>query len=198
MNRVWVTAMLALTLGLSAQAQEKEKELPALKYGGKIGFNQSIITGAEDTTGKSGFHIGAVLEVFVSERISIQPELVYSTQGAKLEGVFPYSYSGKVKMNYINIPVMAKFFVSRGFNIQVGPQIGFAVKTDMELEGQTADIGSVVNKVDFGFNFGLGYNFPSGVFLETRYNVGTTNVLKNVDKSNKNGTFQFSLGYKFN
>ncbi|WP_139241896.1 hypothetical protein [Aquimarina spongiae] len=61
------------------------------------------------------------------------------------------------------------------------------------------DIKSFLSDVDFGLSFGLAYQWEIGVFIDTRYNLGVTDISK-VEFNNsgiKNGTFQFSLGYMF-
>jgi len=193
-----IFAITAVTAG--AFAQEKEAS-PKVSFGVKAGFNQTIITNVDDIVGKSGFHIGGVAEAKFSKRFALQGELLYTSMGGKLEsGGYPFtsSYSGKVKMNYIAVPVMAKVFVTNVFNIQAGPQFNFAVKTEGEINGHTGDIGSAVNKFDLGLNAGLGFDFSNNLFLDARAHFGLIDVFKDVPTSNKNFAFMVGVGYKFN
>ena len=204
MNKITLSLFTFLFSLTGATAQEagivkevKNTDKSNSYFGFKAGYNRTIITNADDAIGKSGFHIGVMGEYFVADKISLQGEMFYTTMGAKLEGVYPFSqYDGEVRMNYVAIPVLLKVYVVEGFNVKLGPQIAFAVKTEMELNGQTIDIGSAVSKVDFGFTTGLGYDFPTGVFLDTRVYFGGVNVLKD-EASNKNFSFNLGIGYKF-
>lgn len=196
MRKIVLTSILFASLIFSAKAQTLD-----VKLGAKGGVNFSNIT-SSDMDSKTGFHIGVLAEMFLSEQFSLQPEILYSTQGAELKE--DYS-SVKYNLEYISVPVMAKYYVADGFNLQVGPQFSFLSKS--ELKGEIEGLGSTTLNVKdstesfyFGVNFGLGYEFPVGVFVVARYNLGLTKVNKestpNVDDG-KNSVFQISLGYKF-
>ena len=138
MKKVIFSAIAVMAFGF-ANAQD-------VKYGIKGGLNISNFTG--DTEGfdfksKAGFNVGGFVEIKLSEKFSIQPELLYSSQGAKLENIGDYVddvfYTGDIKFNfsYINVPVMFKYYVAEKFSIEAGPQIGFLVsaKTKTKLDG---------------------------------------------------------------
>ncbi len=163
-------------------------QTPDIKLGAKAGLNVANLSGADDTKAKMGFHVGALAEIFINEKFAVQPEILYSSQGAKGKG------EGNVKfdLDYINIPIMAKYYVMEGLSVQAGPQIGFVVKA----EAGGIDVKDGVNTVDFGLNLGAGYELPMGVFADLRYDLGFNKVYKE-GKSIKNGVFQLSVGYKF-
>src|SRR5690606_20595756 len=98
---------------------------------------------------KTGFHVGAVAEIKFNDKFSIQPELLYSAQGTK----FPINNSEvKFNIDYINIPIMAKYYIVDGFSVEAGPQVGFLTKAELEgtfdnLTG-TTDIKDTVKSVD--------------------------------------------------
>ncbi|HLW14891.1 MAG TPA: porin family protein [Flavobacteriaceae bacterium] len=196
MKKIVLTSILFASLIFTANAQ-----VPDVKLGAKGGVNFSNITNS-DMDSKTGFHIGVLAEVFFSEQFSLQPEILYSTQGAELKG--DYS-TAKYNLDYVSVPVMAKYYVVDGFNIQVGPQFSFLSKAEAkgEIDGigsGTLDIKDNTESFDFGLNFGLGYQLPVGVFVDARYNLGLTKINKesisNMDDG-KNSVFQISLGYKF-
>src|SRR3954470_2684413 len=91
---------------LTAQSQDK-----AFRFGGKIGANLDNLTGDnEDSKMKPGFHVGLVAEYAFTENLSIQPELVFSTQGAKEEFVSDgINFDTDLKLNYLNLPVLVKY-----------------------------------------------------------------------------------------
>ena len=197
MKKIFITLTALLTLN-AITAQEDE-----IRFGAKAGLNISSISGDEtdDAKSKIGFHIGPVVEIPITEKFAIQPELLFSTQGAKSEesetvteeffGItYSYSYTSKsdVKLNYLNLPVIAKFYVAEGLSIQAGPQIGFLLSADSEYEyelttdGETEsdsgseDISEYLNGTDFSINLGFGYQLPAGIFFDARYNIGLSNI----------------------
>src|SRR6476620_4926340 len=96
-----------------------------VSYGVKGGLNLSNIIGsdAEGAKAKIGFHAGVFAGIPVADRFSIQPELVYSAQGAKYEETGEDDV--KINSGYLNIPVLAKFTTASGFYGATGPQLGF-------------------------------------------------------------------------
>jgi hypothetical protein len=167
-----------------------------LHFGLKAGMNVSNLTNAdfEDAKAKGlfGFNGGVYLN-YTSGNFGIQPEILVSTQGAKLDSV-----SGKStqwRLTYINVPVLAQFRSNMGLYAEIGPQVGFKISED--IGGQTID--NFVNNLDFSAAIGVGFRGKSGFGIGARYNVGISkigNVPENVSDVNpdfKNGVFQASL-----
>jgi opacity protein-like surface antigen len=160
-----------------------------VKFGVKAALNVSTLTGdVDDASSLVGFQVGGFAEIKVSEKFAVQPELMFSTQGSESEGE-------NFNLDYINIPVMAKYYVAKSFSVEAGPQIGFLVSA--EIDGE--DVKDFVSSTDFSFNFGAGYDFTENLSAGLRYNLGLTNVydVDISDDSVKNGVFSVSLGYKF-
>ncbi|RED18976.1 opacity protein-like surface antigen [Flavobacterium cutihirudinis] len=166
------------------------------RFGVKGGLNLTNFAGGWDTTIKAGFHIGGFAEIKVIERMAIQPELLFSTQGARysMDGG---NNGGYYKLNYISVPVLAKFYVTKQFTVEGGPQIGFLVSA--KNEGR--DIKDEYESTDLGFNFGAGYNFTDNLAIGLRYTLGLSDVL-NKDYYNdydnvRNSVLALNLSYKF-
>lgn len=207
-----ILAFVAFMLAAQAQTTEVEGTLEKVEFGVKGGLNISNLTEAQDNKTRINFHIGALAEFKINENFSIQPELMYSRQGitgSTREGDMDmvYDVEAVFKLDYLNLPIMAKYYIKEGFSIQAGPQIGLIVtaKYEEETTGMgmnmtvIEDIKSGIKTVDFGLNFGLGYELPVGVFFDARYNVGLTGIFKDIEDSVKplNRVFQLSVGYKF-
>lgn len=179
-----------------------------IKFGAKAGLNIANLTGDTDSSidSRIAFHAGAVAEFLISEKFSVQPELLFSAQGAKNE----YTEEGNVvkstmKLNYLNLPIMAKYYVIKGLSLEAGPEIGMklSAKTKAEANGvsATVDIGDNIENIAFGLNLGAGYKLDNGLNFNIRYNLGLSNIAKgsdNDDSSVKNSVFQVSVGYFFN
>ena len=208
-----ILAFGAIILTAQAQTADVKNESKDIRFGVKAGLNLANITNTEEGKMRPNFHMGGVVEFIINDKFSVQPELIYSRQGSKVtmdiyEMETKISVDAVMKLDYINIPVMAKYYIKDSFSIQVGPQIGFIVKAEGEVEasamGMTVktseSMKDEVNSVDFGVNFGLGYELPVGVFFDARYNLGITKVNSESFedmKNSQNSVFQLSVGYKF-
>ncbi|WP_044404482.1 porin family protein [Lacinutrix sp. Hel_I_90] len=207
MKKLLFTAAIVALGFTTVNAQE-------VKFGVKAGVNLASLSGddTDDLDGRTSFHVGGVAEIMISEKFSFQPELMYSSQGAQtsFEDEFEKE-EGTVKLDYINVPLMGKFYVAEGFSIEAGPQIGFLMNAEAEVEytnkefpefsaSGTQDIKDEVSGIDFGVNFGLGYKLESGLNFGARYNLGLSNVNdyegSDDDKVN-NSVIQVSVGFMF-
>lgn len=171
------------------------------RFGIKGGLNISNVVGGdvENTNSLIGFHVGGLAEIHVVEKFFIQPELLFSAQGTKVDG--PFGSSADLKLNYLNIPVLAKYyFIENKFSVEAGPQLGVLLSAKAEGE----DIKDLTRSVDFGFNLGAGYNFTDNLSAGIRYTIGlsplTDDDIDNADDyydSAKNSNLAIYLAYKF-
>ncbi len=158
--------------------------LKAQTFGIKGGVNFANLTGndSDGFKGQTGFHIGALVEFGLVGRLSIQPELLYSVQGAEIGGE-------NYKLNYATLPVMLKFDIDGSLSVHAGPQ--FAL-----LASETAGImPKEANNYDFAIAAGLEYAITDGLFVQARYVRGQTQVFEDADI--KNSVIQMSLGFYF-
>ena len=208
MKKIILSAVAVLAFGFT-NAQE-------VKFGAKAALNVASLTGdVEGVSSLIGFQIGGFAEIKLSEKFAFQPELMYSAQGGKssVSEDFgdgdSFKDEDEFKFSYLNIPLMAKYYVAKSFSLEAGPQIGFLLSAKDEwtssetFEGETdsvsgsEDIKEFTNSVDFGINFGAGYDFTEKLSAGLRYNLGLSNINKEGDDSTKNGVFSVSVGYKF-
>jgi opacity protein-like surface antigen len=188
MKKVMLTAVAVMAFGLS-NAQD-------VKFGAKAGLNMSNFGGdAEGTDMKVGFQVGGFAEIKISDKFAVQPELLFTNLGAK-EDFMGTTVTNN--LNYIAIPVMAKYFVAEKFSIEAGPQIGFLMSAKAEAEGESVDIKDALNSTDFGLNLGFGYDFTENIGVGLRYTAGVSNILKDSgDSKVNNSNIALAVGYKF-
>lgn len=178
MKKVFITTVIVV-LGLSnVNAQE-------IKLGVKAGLNFSSITGdnASDFGITTDFNFGFMAEIPISEKFSFQPELLYSGQGAE------------ISLTYLNIPLMGKYYVTKGLSLEAGPQIGFL----LSAENEDTDVKDSFKTVDLGLNLGIGYKLDNGLNFGARYNFGVSDIndVDNLSDKNRNAVLQLSVGYFF-
>lgn len=206
-----IALLIALTIFGLTQAN-------AQNFGFKGGYNYSSFNGdvAKDNTlkGLSGFYVGALLELPLGDVISLQPEVIYSRQGAAWEQKnILGEFKKDLKLDYLNIPVMAKVNLGPLF-LQGGVQFGFLVgKPETSSTVNGLRVTEQVEKdayasFDFGVGAGLGVNLSQHFFVEARYTHSLTNALdpnnnslKNAhisdDNNFKNAVLSLGLGVKF-
>ena len=166
-----------------------------VSYGVKGGLNISNVIGedADGAKSKVGFHAGVFAGFPVADKLSIQPELVYSAQGSKFE----VSGEDDVIQNagYLNIPVLAKYNIASGFYGATGPQLGFLLSAKAKMGDIETDIKDLYKKTDFSWAFGIGYQTTSNIGIDLRYNLGISRLDDEGDSKVKNGVFQLGLFY---
>ena len=183
-----------------------------LRVGVKAGGNLSKITGFPfEGKMKFGFHAGIFLDFALNERLSLQPELLYSAQG--LNGSYtdydgednPINVTGSTSLDYINVPVLLKINIAEGLSAEIGPQIGYLVSATAKLESvegkQVIDMKKEKTCKDFDVTAvaGLSYTFAENFVISARYCFGFTSV-QTEDVSEvkaQNRVIQLSIGYKF-
>lgn len=159
----------------------------------KVGLNLANVTNGDGDI-RVGAVAGAEFEYQVSDIFSLSAGALYSMQGCKgkTEGA-----DATVKLDYINVPILANVYVVKGLAVKLGIQPGFNVthKASAKVEGvsASADIPGV-KSVDFSIPVGLSYEFNNFV-IDGRYNFGVSKIMDGSDS--KNSVFQFTLGYKF-
>ncbi|MEO5591232.1 MAG: porin family protein [Chitinophagaceae bacterium] len=170
------------------------------ELGVKAGANISNFTGASneaDLKAKTlvGFHAGGFVSLFVGNNFAIQPEVLLSTQGAKLEKTGTGAGNNDYKLTYINVPVMFKYRSNGGFYLEAGPQIGF--KVHEKHSGSSEDFAK---STDFSIAGGVGYHSSIGLGIGARYTAGISKLgdLSISDPATpdwKNGVIQISIFY---
>ena len=182
-------ALVAILTAGTASAQHAN-------IGIKAGLNLYNINN-DNGTGyytKIGFYAGLLSHIHLSREWAIQPELVYSAQGAKSTVT---SVDTKINLGYINLPLMIQYMFDNGFRLQAGPQLGFLMSAKAEVNNTKTDIKNELKTVDFALGFGAGYiHSASGFGVEARYNLGLSNINDNSTVKQTNRGFQLGVFYQ--
>lgn len=200
MKKIFLLLGLIVFIASPLFSQDGETASREISFGVKAGVNFASITGeiagedVDDFDGRTGLHVGGVVNIPVSDVFAVQPEVVYSQQGFTDEFM---GYDIKGIFNFINIPVLADFTVAEGFSLQAGPQIGFTMTKDIEIEDETEEADDV-ESVIFDGAVGAQYRLPIGLFFQARYTFGLSNVSSLSEDDVKNSVFSLSTGWFFN
>jgi hypothetical protein len=185
MKKSLLLIVCAITIATTSQAQ--------VRLGFKGGVNLANVNGdVEGTKQKVGYYAGAQARVSVSSAFSIQPELVYSNQGTKVEEL-DMTYN----LNYLNLPVMFQYNTPFGLYAETGPQISYLIGAKAKADGESADVKEMFKSIDYGWGIGLGYQMQgSGLGLSARYNIGLARINDSEgDDKITNGVIQIGFHY---
>ncbi|WP_194850780.1 porin family protein [Nonlabens antarcticus] len=200
MKKLLVFAVVALGSIGFAQAQE-------IDFGVQAGVNFANLQGddVDDVDSRTGINVGLTGEYAFSPNFGLMVGAIYSQQGAEGEAA---GIKQTLKLDYINVPVLAKFYLGgSGFSIDAGPQVGFVVNDESKFEGGGVTVTEDFDAetIDLSVGGGLSYKFKEGTTLEglsasARYMVGLTNIYEDNDTFSDditNQVFSINLGYKF-
>lgn len=219
MKRIMCAALLSaafLTAGNSVFAQEQQtgsESSLSPKFGIKGGLNLTnmYVKDVSDENMKVGFNAGFFAKLPVTKGFSIQPELLYTSKGAKetynnfIEGKGEYRFN----LNYIELPVLAVFNVAKNFNIQAGPYVSYLAGAnikDLKDDGTINNITDLdadnFNRFDWGVAGGIGIDV-SNFTIGARYNYGFKEIGKSgslsgqLTKDSKNSAISVYIGFGF-
>jgi Outer membrane protein beta-barrel domain len=181
-----VLLILVFAIGFSVQTFSQ-----GLDFGIKAGVNFSTISDAAGLDNRTGFVAGIFIGGKLSEKLGIQADLLYSQQGAEFN-------AGKFDLNYVNVPIVIKYFVTDKMHIHGGPQFGVLVddKTQTVIGETINDIAT--NDFDISGVIGVGLDLPFGIRIAGRYSFGFTDVPDDPGKNftkGKNNVITLSIGY---
>ena len=180
MKKTILIATLFFSAVTTIQAQ-------SVKLGLKAGLNYANQTGTNyKTAAISSYHAGLVAELNLFKGLALQPELLYSTQGAKYKTALEDITN---KVGYLAIPVMIKIGLSKSISLELGPQASFL------LSGKDQFVVKDPSTFDFAVAGGLGLKVTKSIFLQARYGLGLTEISK--EAQTKNSVVQVSAGVLF-
>ena len=190
-------------LALGQQAFAQAEVAIGIKAGPNFATIDTESSAMANYKSRAGFHGGAFVLVKAA-KFGIQPEVIFSQQGSKVE---INNENFESNFSYVNIPIIIKLYTIAGINIQAGPQFGFITNAETPIQDQlnpgsyrVVDVKDKMKSSDFTVALGLGWDLPFGLTVDARYNLGLSKVYDDAPSQQtenaKNQVFQFSLGYK--
>jgi hypothetical protein len=213
LSSFWGIGLLAMLMINTSvvQAQDDTKT----RFGIKGGANLSnlYVNNVTDEKAKIGFHAGVFAKAPINELFAIQPELLYTSAGAKI-GSYTIVQSRDVNfnLNYIQLPVLAVATLS-AVNIQFGPYVSYLVNANVknvrvDNNGLPTSSGTArelsrddFNTIDYGLAGGIAFDL-NGFQIGARYNYGLREVGKGgiagtLTNNSKNSVAQLYVGFGF-
>ena len=177
-------------------------------FGPKVGINVTDLhpDGLDDINHLSGTKpalvIGAFAEYRAAKWFAVSLDVLYSRQGSSAEitqGALGSEHKLKFnnRLNYLNIPILANFYVTNGL----------ALKVDGG-SWNTEDTKHYFKSTDFSIPVGISYTFEQGLVIDARYNIPVTDIATDEFKEDFSGgneelnkmtnrVFSLTVGWKF-
>lgn len=195
MKKLMMMLVMA-TVAMAANAQNTLRDDGTFTLQPKVGLalgsfsgDYVKLAGESDPKMRTGFIGGVEGEYYFNSWFSAALGLNYAQQGWKVESVAN-------KLDYLNVPLTADFYVAPGLALKTGVQFGFL----MNAKADEGDIKNSCEKFNFSIPVGISYEISNFV-LDIRYNLGLTSVNKdssrNHDNKYRSDLIQFTIGYKF-
>lgn len=211
MKKVFFIVVFAILGVLESKAQVR------VRPGVKAGLNVSKFTNSEMDS-KKDFYLGGLLSIKFNEIYTLQPEIIYSKQGAYRREYSLIDYGNdfdpvvsgqnrKVEyaIDYLSVGAMSQFTPGNGFHFVVGPSLDFKVSDNFNENYVSDPIA-----FDLAFVGGIGYSLASGLSIDARFKQGLvdifgynfnanydTNGNGNYDEIVLNQLFQLGVSYTF-
>jgi hypothetical protein len=175
-----------------------------------LDFADGMIT----TRARNGVFAGGFVEMPLGGGFSIQPGVYYSQKGYAMEGrvtadkldFLGAGAKADLVSHYIDIPVVLKAEVAKGFQVYAGPQLSYLLKSNLKMDAgllgislfkRTMDVTENFNKADLGLTGGAAYTFENGFSVTASYDHGLSRLDKNSSFKSYNRGFKVGIGYTF-
>lgn len=214
--------MMIAAMMVAAVTANAQNEVGQITLKPTVGLNIAKMTKSDGGKIRPGFVVGVEAEYGVLEKLGITAGVFYSQQGIKADGELAEFYAddefmindfnhfrGKAtfKLDYINIPILAQYYLIPGLAVKAGIQPGFCINKKLNFDGTVENSSGNIESIDSDYKIedgiksfylsipvGASYEYKNFVF-DARYNIGVTKAFKGGDS--RHSVFSFTLGYKF-
>ena len=165
--------------------------------------------------GKIGYYVGGFMNIGLSDKLSIRPELLFANQGTRTfylygrqrdtprEPEIELDVKTNVNEHTLLLPVVFRYGLTETFFLEAGAQIAYAFNRteifrlnefDPSTEGEEAQISlftSDYDKLDIGASLGVGVDLTEKLELNLRYVLG---IVEREDEY-RTSVINFGLGF---
>ena len=195
MKKLFLMAVVAMMATMSVNAQQ-------MFIKPMVGATLSNLTDADHSKMKVGVVGGIEYGYHLADPFAVTAGLLVSMQGCKFDDT-SYTKDYTSTLTYVNVPIMANYYIIPGLAIKAGVQPGFLVGRKTKLSQNTGagwqdeeytDTDGM-KKFDFSIPVGLSYEI-SNIVIDARYNFGLTKISDDGISKSKNSVIMLTLGYK--
>lgn len=184
---------------LSSGVLQAQQALLGVKVAGNYStFSLKDFADGSSSKYRTGFAAGLFARFPITGKFSLQPELLYSRMGAKLQAPAISADPIDQQLTYISVPIMAQVRLTERIRFIAGPQFDFlsSAKTNVGKESMSGK--EELETMDVALSGGILYQVSSNLQVSARYIHGMRVVPRDrVDGSYYNRGFQLALGWQF-
>ena len=208
MKKILLLAVLAVAATTAIAQNNTLREVGGFTIQPKAGIGLGIITVGEKVDSrkvKTGFVGGVDAEYYPTRWLGVSLGLNYARQAGKIKAYSPYAImlpEQGYKLDYLNLPILANFYVAKGLSLKTGVQPGILLgaKESSSLWPEEADIKGDCKKFNVSIPIGISYEICN-IVLDLRYNLSLSkftepseSLMMNAPKSH---LLMATIGYKF-
>ncbi len=199
MKKKFLFMLLALSCAFSSSAfaydddedpnAVQDRRSSVLKLGPKVGVNfahMSKFQGADLEQGMGvGFNLGVAAQMHFGRKrgadagtgpLGVQLEVLYAQNSIKTS-------SKNIKLSYLEVPVLVKFFVLPNLSIEAGPTFCKLLSSSPDVISDKSKVVSIktgdLKGGDVRLSIGANFETKMGLVLGARYNIGTSKLAGN-------------------
>lgn len=185
MKKVILVAFVIL-LGSNLEAQ--------ISAGLKLGtsFSSVQVSGGGvsiSTSNRTAFNFGGYARIDLPSSFKLQPEFLYQGMGGTIDGA-------TINNDYLTVPILLQYAVTKNFSLEAGPQIGLLVSS----KSQGEDVKEEFKSSDLQMLVGASVGLTGKIGVGVRYGMSLSSIAKSsysdVEADVKNKAFSIMVSYK--
>jgi hypothetical protein len=149
-----------------------------IKFGAEGGLNLASVIEEGSSVGHNDFaftwHAGIYSRISFSDKFTFQPELLYDVKGLTIPNLATSHF------NYIEVPLLVRYTIGKGFAIFGGPYIGFFINLSSSalttFYSNAPSSGKELNTLDMGTVVGIEHQWENGLNMGVKYTQGFYNI----------------------
>ena len=213
-----IRKILLLSAGIIFSGMYSQQTRVGVKAGyAYSNLNSNDKTANEKFEPKSGYYAGLSAEKRWGEKFATQVEAIYANLGSQTT----YENAGATVKQYnhlhrLVVPVSLKYYVTYELGVFAGGYLSSKISNNVKFKtsGDIAVTDEELNEMEqeykkylddnlksseFGVQFGIDYKAFKGIYVEARYSLGLSNMIKNPANEEKMtmSFLQAGIGYKF-
>jgi len=209
MKKLFTIAAMLLTI-FTANAQSNScQDVKTFSVKPYIGLSAGYLETTAKQKTRIGINAGVEGQYQFSKLFALSVAAAYSQQGGKMEDLnidLGERVTYNNKLDFINVPIMANFYVCKGLALKIGVQGGFLINSNVEVT-ENASGKSVpgnyqdhLNKFVLSIPVGISYEYKN-VVIDARFNMNKHGMFKRCDDlklpAAGNAVAQLTVGYRF-
>ncbi len=203
-----IAAMLLTILTANAQSYSCQ-DVKTFSFKPYVGLSVGTLGTTAKQTHRIGINAGVEAQYQFTKIFALSVGAAYSQQGGKMEDL-NFELCERVtydnKLDFINVPVLANFYICKGLALKIGAQPGFLISSDVEVtvnatgKDVPGNYQDHLNKFVLSMPIGMSYEFNNIVF-DARLNLNANGMFERCDDMDLpvagNAVYQLTVGYRF-